>query len=51
MFPLDADLGRQDVNNKNNHGIGQTNHGPTTEWTNHGAGHQIALTNHGPTTE
>ena len=36
-FLLTFDLGRQDVNNKNNHGIGQTNHGPTTEWTNHGA--------------
>ena len=36
-FLLTFDLGRQDVNNKNNHGIGQINHGSTTEWINHGA--------------
>ena len=36
-FLLTFDLGRQDVNNKNNHGIGQINHGSATEWINHGA--------------
>ena len=36
-FLLTFDLGRQDVNNKSNHGIGQRNHGGTTEWRNHGA--------------
>ena len=36
-FLLTFDLGCQDANDKNNHGIGQINHGPTTEWINHGA--------------
>ena len=39
-FLLTFDLGREDVNNKNSHGIGQfgqISHGSATEWINHGA--------------
>ena len=36
-FLLTFDLGRQEVNNKNNHGIGQISHGSATEWINHRA--------------
>ena len=36
-FLLAFDLGRQDVNDKDNDGIGQSNHGAITEWSNHGA--------------